>query len=299
MGMSRSASGLAGLGLLMLWTVRSDGQVVEFFGVPIEESDIVFCVDRSNSMDWFGDWVAVEAELVDTLGQLGPTQRFSIVVFGAGVIEFSPDVVGATPLAVADAIDFVLQFVPAGQTCLVPGLTAALAIAASATPGDRVVVLVGNGGDNCTSANPLSPAVTIAQLTAANPDDVPIDALYAAESTIEGLPIYQEISLEFGGIFALTEGPQFMRGDANINGSVEIGDAITILESLGAYPSGAFLCPAARDVDANGVVEPLLDGVALLDSLFGGAPIPWPTPPQCGQNLTAPPLYCVGYTGCP
>lgn len=91
--------------------------------------------------------------------------------------------------------------------------------------------------------------------------------------------------------------PQFIRGDGNIDGSVDIGDAIFGLNYLfGGLES---LCGDALDTNDDGNID-IGDPIAILGLLFSGATPP-PAPfPGCGQDPTSDSLDCeFGPASCP
>ena len=93
--------------------------------------------------------------------------------------------------------------------------------------------------------------------------------------------------------------PQFVRGDSDDNGLLNLTDAFFILNFLflgGATPS----CFEACDVDNNGILQ-LTDGIFMLNFLFlGGEAIPAPRD-RCGPDPASPPdnFDCESFNGCP
>jgi hypothetical protein len=88
-----------------------------------------------------------------------------------------------------------------------------------------------------------------------------------------------------GGVLAIVDDVTvFVRGDANGDRAVDIGDPVFTLSFLflgGAAPS----CPDAADADDSGIIE-LTDAVVILGQLFtGGAKIAAPYP-QAGGDYT-------------
>jgi hypothetical protein len=85
---------------------------------------------------------------------------------------------------------------------------------------------------------------------------------------------------------------KFIRGDANLDRRVDIGDAISIFGFL--FQGGAARCEDADDVNNDGVVD-ISDAVALLDFLFrGGRPPPAPFPtPGVDPSTPADGLKCL------
>ncbi len=93
----------------------------------------------------------------------------------------------------------------------------------------------------------------------------------------------------------------FKRGDSNRDGSVNIADAVYILQNL--FASGPpILCMDAADSNDDEGVN-IADAIYILQNLFAsGPPIPAPGPDACGPDPTPHPtggvdLDCTGY--CP
>ena len=91
-------------------------------------------------------------------------------------------------------------------------------------------------------------------------------------------------------------GVEFIRGDTDSSGTVEISDAIFTLQWLftgGAEPG----CLSAADADDNSSVE-LSDAIYTLGYLFlGGAALPAPYP-GCGEDPSRDGLACLENPGC-
>jgi len=88
----------------------------------------------------------------------------------------------------------------------------------------------------------------------------------------------------------------FLRGDANLSGAAEVGDAVFILQYLfcrGTAPA----CMAAADVNDNGVVE-MADAILLLGHLFLGGKAPAQPYPFCGKDPSSSGLGCARYIAC-
>jgi len=78
---------------------------------------------------------------------------------------------------------------------------------------------------------------------------------------------------------------EFRRGDANIDGQVDIADPIHVLDHLflaGPQPP----CAAAGDADGDGTTD-IGDGIFLLSYLFASGPPPAPPFPGCGSDPAA------------
>lgn len=81
----------------------------------------------------------------------------------------------------------------------------------------------------------------------------------------------------------------FVRGDANEDDSVDVADAIRLLEYL--FAGAPATCLDALDVNDNGSVL-IDDPITLLAYLFSGGPAPAYPYPQPGQDLTTDGLGC-------
>lgn len=93
-------------------------------------------------------------------------------------------------------------------------------------------------------------------------------------------------------------GATFERGDVNGDRSVNLGDAITLLESLFGDPS--ITCAKAADVTDSGTVD-LADVISLLSYLYSGtsSTLAFPGPFGCGFDPTPDGLSCERVVSCP
>ena len=89
----------------------------------------------------------------------------------------------------------------------------------------------------------------------------------------------------------------FLRGDANLDGHVDIGDGIRLLDYL--FRGGVVLtCRDAADYNDTGTVD-LGDPVFVFNWLFRGGPTPPdPGPRDCGPDPTDDRLDCAAYLPC-
>ncbi|MBN1420124.1 MAG: CotH kinase family protein, partial [Planctomycetes bacterium] len=94
---------------------------------------------------------------------------------------------------------------------------------------------------------------------------------------------------EATAIVRSTRPATFIRGDANRDGRIDVGDGIAILAGL--FSGGALPCPDAADVDDDGVLL-IGDAVSLLQYLFAGGASPAPPFPDAGSDGTEDPLGC-------
>ena len=90
--------------------------------------------------------------------------------------------------------------------------------------------------------------------------------------------------------------PNFIRGDTNHDGGVDIGDAIRALQELfSGVPSLG--CPDANDANDDGGVD-IGDAIGILQFLFSSGSIPMPFP-NCGPDPTSDGLGPCTHAACP
>ncbi|MGE3164364.1 MAG: hypothetical protein AB7O52_05640 [Planctomycetota bacterium] len=92
----------------------------------------------------------------------------------------------------------------------------------------------------------------------------------------------------------------FVRGDCNGDGGFSISDAFSIFEAV--FPSVPGFAPSCGDsCDANDdATIDLSDAVTVLNSLFAGGPVPSSPFPVCGTDPSEPDgLSCASLSQCP
>ncbi len=94
---------------------------------------------------------------------------------------------------------------------------------------------------------------------------------------------------------AMRERTKFRRGDANADGRVDVGDAISMLNFL--FKQGPASCVSALDANDDGAVD-TSDAVYVLYYLFLHAPPPRPPFPTCAVEWTRDALPCESYAPC-
>jgi hypothetical protein len=82
---------------------------------------------------------------------------------------------------------------------------------------------------------------------------------------------------------------QFLRGDSNDDGTLNVADAVSTLSYL--FSQGPGPCPDAMDANDDGAVD-IGDAIYELGFLFSGGPPPPPPFPSAGADPTADPLGC-------
>ena len=96
--------------------------------------------------------------------------------------------------------------------------------------------------------------------------------------------------MTFPGDVPVDDEPEFVRGDGNASGDVNITDGIFILSFLFAGVQGP-QCVDAADADDNGVLN-ITDGIFILSFLFGGEAAP-PPHEMCGPDPTDDAADCA------
>ncbi len=85
--------------------------------------------------------------------------------------------------------------------------------------------------------------------------------------------------------------PFFVRGDTNVDGAVDISDAVASLQFL--FSGGIISCEDATDANDDGALD-IADPVAVLGRLFiGAAPLPLPGDNSFGPDPTVDSLMCL------
>ncbi|MCZ6792064.1 MAG: CotH kinase family protein [Planctomycetota bacterium] len=92
-------------------------------------------------------------------------------------------------------------------------------------------------------------------------------------------------------------GAPFVRGDANIDGDVDISDAVTILAHL-FLGDAELRCIAAADANFSRDVD-LSDAISILEFLFGGTAVLLKPFPACGHEPVGAGLSCDVGPPCP
>ena len=86
----------------------------------------------------------------------------------------------------------------------------------------------------------------------------------------------------------------FRRGDANVDGDVDVSDVVFTLEALFGT-SNALVCLDSSDSNDDGFID-VSDSVATLLALFRSVPIPDPGASSCGADpTTEDELDCAAY----
>lgn len=105
------------------------------------------------------------------------------------------------------------------------------------------------------------------------------------------LPLAIAVALAAGS----ADARDFVRADANTDGTVNIADAVTTLDYL--FGGGVGYCLDAMDSNDDGTVD-ISDPIVLIGFLFSAGPAPAPPFGQCGADPTADNLGCDSHAVC-
>lgn len=122
----------------------------------------------------------------------------------------------------------------------------------------------------------------------------PVATIIVVDSVNSRIPVQTSGAIDIAGF-------DFVRGDCDLSGSVNLADVILIFNFL--FPQGGsppmFQCMGACDTNDDDTYN-LSDPVFLLNATFGQPPIPLVAPyPDCGPDPTPGPFGCDNPTSCP
>ncbi|MCA8963078.1 MAG: hypothetical protein KDC38_21290, partial [Planctomycetes bacterium] len=125
------------------------------------------------------------------------------------------------------------------------------------------------------------------------------EPMVATTLTVAGqrrIPVLENGSLTASGD-PLPTGTEFVRGDFDANGMIDISDPVNLLGYL--FASGtAPTCDDAADVNDDGLLG-IDDAIYLLSHAFGGGPDPLPPFDGCGEDPSDDALGCDAFASCP
>ncbi|MBN1422226.1 MAG: CotH kinase family protein [Planctomycetes bacterium] len=213
---------------------------------------------------------------------------FDVRVEGSPVIAVSDPDVGGTKATGKLKISF-----------LTPNVTFILPAVGAAQGGDQVSV-IGEGFAEGVRVEfggvPAPSAVRVADrhdiLEVVTPPGSGTVGVVAINVRPRELP--SPVPIEFT---YLTDATRFIRGDADGDGTIALGDAVAILvHALAQGPAPP--CQKTADVDDNGFLD-LGDGIQVLAYLFVGGSAPRPPFPACGLDPTEDDFSCEESPACP
>jgi formylglycine-generating enzyme required for sulfatase activity len=107
---------------------------------------------------------------------------------------------------------------------------------------------------------------------------------------LAGAALSAALWLPAGTLFPQASSGLFIRGDVDIDGSVELSDAIALLSGL--FGGARLRCRDAADVNDDGLLD-ITDPIHLLNFLFLGGRRPAQPYPVCGYDRTPDTLDCL------
>ncbi|MEE8143001.1 MAG: hypothetical protein V3T77_07870 [Planctomycetota bacterium] len=100
-----------------------------------------------------------------------------------------------------------------------------------------------------------------------------------------------------GRLTLLPVQPDFVRGDCNVSGTVDIADSVFILNQLFGSPPPSRVCDDACDTNGDHMKN-IADAVYLLNFLFVMGTPPPPPWPDCGRNEDPLAIGCEVFPSC-
>ncbi len=281
--------------------------------------------DVNVAIDWNGDGDDVDDPVVanlnnntDNLGNpilsvLGNSDNWDEIVFNGGAVGSLGEEVTLPLETEADEIDFEKdsQILIDFKVCITgPGVVQmapdstqlyTYTISNIGEASDSYSISVESTDINVTHITGSIPAVlalfpdeqstfTVSVNSTATPSPSIVDTLQLTVVSTSNPKMLDQIVTE-----TTVSTDEFLRADANSDGSVDIADAIKILEYL--FLAEQADCMVAMDVNDDEVVN-VADAINLLGNLFSGGASPPAPYPQCGNDPTPGPLDCTE-SGCP
>lgn len=177
-------------------------ELILFYGAGFEGEAFFWCLDKSCSMAWGGAMQTLKREMGDALAQLSTSAEFGITAYSESVVSFAAGPAPATPSNKAAAEAWVEGLVPGGGTCMAAGGTACLQIANQSVRDHRRVLVLGDGVPACGGSTDAEG--TLAAITGANYQQIPIDTLYISADDA-GIAFMQQLAALNNGTFTLVD----------------------------------------------------------------------------------------------
>lgn len=112
----------------------------------------------------------------------------------------------------------------------------------------------------------------------------------------DGATTKDDLMAQYLFCFGVSTDSEFMRGDVNGDGSLDIGDPLTALSAL--FEQAVTSCEDANDANDDGQFD-IADPLSLLGYLFSSGSPPDPPGLSCGSDPTTDILGCETYSNCP
>ena len=178
-------------------------ETIAFYGSIYEGDAFFWCLDRSCSMGWAGEWTILSAEVGSAITSLSDEAEFGLVAYGSGTSQWKQVPVRAETGARNSALAWLAAIEPQGGSCLLPAALTMLGLAHAASPPNPVGFIVSDGLPFCDGNDTSS--TCLQQIPAANLPPVPIHTVYVADDT-PGSDFLRSLAESCGGRFIVTGG---------------------------------------------------------------------------------------------
>lgn len=175
----------------------------------------------------------------------------------------------------------------------------------AAADGAILAAGVGSGGFGFVEGSRLSGGVWISDQRLMQPggfasEEFGADIALAADMAVVGVTGNDFQGVDSGAAWSYAFGlstPSFIRGDANSDSGVDLGDAIWLLNFVfqgGAAPP----CEKAGDTNGDQILD-VGDAIFLISFIFSDGVDPPAPYPSCGVDVAPSPLCCLQSSSCP
>ncbi|HCW44411.1 MAG: VWA domain-containing protein [Planctomycetia bacterium] len=180
-------------------------ETIEFFGGEYEGDAFMFVIDVSGSMGGYEKMETAQEELNQALMSLSSDAEFGIVAFSNNLYQFNIAMVKATPPHKVAGSAWVMGLEPAGGTCIDVGTIQGLNILGTTLvpTANRRLILLGDGAQGCGNFGPEANEEALANIMAANWEQVSIDTLFIGEPYDDALWLFENIAQHNFGEFRM------------------------------------------------------------------------------------------------
>ncbi len=172
---------------------------IQFFGGAYEGDAFVWCLDKSCSMAWQGDFSQLQIEVIASLESLTEASQFSLVAFSSGHIVWSPTLREGSFANRQAAIEWVRALEPAGASCIGPAVVKTIAISNLAIVKSKHIIILSDGAHSCGEEADSSDAA-ISAITRANWQRSPIHTISLAGDA-KGNLFLEQVARQNSGSF--------------------------------------------------------------------------------------------------
>ena len=164
------------------------------------------------------------------------------------------------------------------------------------TPGVQIFELLGvNGRVGTDQGDTLCYSAAVGDIDADGRIDMVVNEMRGNGVSVDAIDSGNLLIIS-GALVPGGIGAEFVRGDANVDGTFDVADPIRSFEVL--FAAGFSPCLRALDANDDGAVD-LADPIYSLAFLFSAGPAPTAPYPGCGGDPTADLLSCGSFGICP